>query len=132
MEPFHSAPSPLDQTPDLTLASFGWVIYGLGARAISGIVFMIGPLLLIDAARRENDAALDDELGDGGSSGGFLPQLMPTSVPPITITTALVVQCILAPVLATMALALRKISQKAQKLPRIKNNDSPSYRELPT
>ena len=60
--------------------AIGWAIYGLGARAMSGVVFMIGPLLLIDAARSANEAEGDVEVSGGAS----LPHLIPTTVPQIT------------------------------------------------
>ena len=79
----------------------GWAFYGLGARAINVVVFMIGPLLLIDAAR----AAEDEDDGEGGTGplGIGMPRFIPTTVPQITITIGLLAQCVAAPVLATIA-----------------------------
>ena len=92
-----------DHSPPLasmTAPAFGWVLYGLGARAISGVVFMLGPLLLIDAARAADEA-------DEGETILFgiipLPSFIPTSIPPITITLGLLAQCFAAPLLASLA-----------------------------
>ena len=85
-----------------SIAALGWMIYGLGAKAVSGIVFLIGPLILIDAARKAEEVAseegeLDDDLGLG------LPRVLPTSLPSLTITVALFAQCVAAPLLASAA-----------------------------
>ena len=83
-------------------AALGWIVYGLGARAISGIVFMIGPLLLIDAARAADEANDSDE--EPTLFGLIpLPTLLPTTIPQITITVGLLAQCVAAPVLAAAA-----------------------------
>ena len=89
-----------------SIAALGWMIYGLGAKAVSGIVFLIGPLILIDAARKAEEVAseegeLDDDLGLG------LPRVLPTSLPSLTITVALFAQCVAAPLLASAAVQQR-------------------------
>jgi MFS-type transporter involved in bile tolerance (Atg22 family) len=83
----------MEPTPP-SLAAIGWAIYGLGARAVSGIIFLIGPLILIDAAR----AAAETEESDDNSIG-----LLPTSLPSLTITIGLFAQCLAAPALAALA-----------------------------
>ena len=84
----------------MTFPAFGWVLYGLGARAISGVVFMLGPLLLIDAARAADEADEGETILFGIVS---LPRFIPTSIPPITITLGLLAQCFAAPLLASLA-----------------------------
>ena len=93
------------------VATFGWVIYGLGARSVSGIVFLIGPLILIDAARRvEAQDDNDDEI-----FGFVLPHVLPTSLPSITVTISLFAQCLAAPILADLAdhYGVRRLSMGA-------------------
>jgi len=57
---------------------------------------MIGPLLLIEAARKAQESEEED-----GSILGFT--FIPTSVPQITITVGLLAQCAAAPLLASFA-----------------------------
>jgi UMF1 family MFS transporter len=82
------------------LAQIGWVLYGLGGKATSTVVFLIGPLMLANTARFEF-AEADAEEPEPGSWA--LPRVLPSSVPSLAIAVALLAQCLAAPLLALLA-----------------------------
>ena len=84
------------------IAAFGWALYGLGGKATSTVVFLVGPLMLTNTARIEEEHMLDDDTVE--DPGLFhMPHVLPTSVPSVAIAFALLLQCIAAPLLALVA-----------------------------
>ena len=72
------------------------MIYGIGGKATSTVVFLIGPLMLTNSARIE-------DARDEAEWGGLMTHLLPTSVPSAAIAFALLMQCIAAPLLGLIA-----------------------------
>ena len=104
----------------------GWAVYGVGARSVGAVVFTIAPLLLTSAARLQDSdgmAPLQEMWSAGNTTveGGLIHaihhhasasirHLRPSSVPTFTISAGLFLQCITAPLIATIAdrLGLRR------------------------
>ncbi len=92
-----------------TLAQFGWAIYGLGTRSVSAVIFMVSPLLIVASARKESRVA---ELHALSASRAYAtsslaqstpPLLLPTTLPTLAISAALIMQCCAAPFVAAAA-----------------------------
>lgn len=76
---------------------------GLGGKATSTVIFLIGPLMLTNTARLAEEEAAQLEMDEEEPGVFHLPHLLPTSVPSIAIAVALFLQCIAAPLLALYA-----------------------------
>ena len=50
-----------------SLAQLGWVIYGIGGRATSTVVFLIGPIMLSSTARAQERAIAPEDEPEPGS-----------------------------------------------------------------